>query len=169
MWNPFSRQVDDEVGAGSTATRVAAAAPIEVIEPNEAPESPPPDEPSDGRYHEIGEIDMMGSIAIVTLTVEELCQEHGAVALADLLHRVVESGAQHMVLDIQNVQYMDSACIGCMVEALNRLAHSGGRIALANPHSSVANLFRITRLDRVFPICSDVLAGMNLIERDLQR
>lgn len=168
MWNPFSRQSIDE-GDGSTATRYAAAAPIEVNEFSDTPESESDVDSCDPRHHEIGEIDMMGRIAIVTLTIEELCQEHGAVALADLLHRVVESGAQHMVLDIQNVKYMDSACIGCMVEALNYLAKSGGRIALANPNSSVANLFRITRLDRVFPICADVLTGMNLIERGIKQ
>lgn len=120
------------------------------------------------RHHEIAEIEFINAIAVVTLTVEELSQQQGAVLLADLLDELVESGARYLVLDIQNVRYMDSACIGCMVEALNRVVHAGGGIALANPASGVSNLFRLTRLDRVFPICGDVLAAMNAVERGLR-
>ncbi len=122
----------------------------------------------DTRKYDIAEVEMIGDIAVATITVEELSLEHGVVLLADVLDDLVESGVQHMVLDIQNVRHMDSACVGCMVETLNKLARSGGRIALANPGSSVAYLFRLTRLDRVFPICSDVMAAVNTIERGMQ-
>lgn len=114
---------------------------------------------------EIAQIDIIGGTAVVTLTIEELSSQQGAAMLADVLDQVVESGANHIVIDIQNVIFMDSACIGTLVEALNRLAASGGRIALVNPASSVANIFRITRLDRVFPICSDVLAAIDIVEQ----
>jgi anti-anti-sigma factor len=59
---------------------------------------------------------------------------------------------------------MDTACLGCLVEALNRLAASGGRIALVNPNHSVSYVFRLTRLDRVFSICSDVPAALAAVE-----
>jgi anti-anti-sigma factor len=60
---------------------------------------------------------------------------------------------------------MDSACLGCLVEALNKLASSGGKIALANTANSVQYLFKMTQLDRVFPICSDVMAALAALER----
>ena len=71
---------------------------------------------------------------------------------------------RHIVLDLQNVQFMDSACLGCLVEALNLMAASGGKIALANADHSVASLFRLTRLDRVFPICPDVMSALEAVE-----
>jgi anti-sigma B factor antagonist len=60
---------------------------------------------------------------------------------------------------------MDSACLGCLVEVLNRMATSGGKIALANTANRVQYLFRLTRLDRVFPICPDVMAAIEAVER----
>ena len=60
---------------------------------------------------------------------------------------------------------MDSACLGCLVEALNRLAARGGRIALANGNHSVQYLFRLTRLDRVFAICPDVMTALQQMQQ----
>jgi anti-sigma B factor antagonist len=107
----------------------------------------------------------MGSTAVATLTVTELSQEEGAERLADLLYELGETGAMHYVLDVQNVQYMDTACLGCLVEALNGMAARGGRIAVVNPNHSVHYIFRLTRLDRVFSICSDVMSALEAVER----
>ncbi len=157
MWNPFARNRSDEIADAPTAV---------VPEPHVASGAASHHPPSQPGQHEIAQIDVIGGIAIVTLTVGELCNQRGAAMLADLLDQVVDSGVRHMILDIQNITFMDSACVGCMVEALNRLSQSGGRIALANPASEVAHIFRITRLDRVFPICGDVLAAMSVLERE---
>ncbi len=113
---------------------------------------------------QIAEIQMMGQTAIATFTATELTQNEGAEALAGLLNDMGETGALHYVLDVQNVQYMDTACLGCLVEALNTLAQRGGRIALANPNHSVHYIFRLTRLDRVFRICSDVMKALDAVE-----
>jgi anti-sigma B factor antagonist len=116
---------------------------------------------------DIAQVELIGQLAVVTLTAEEFSQEIGAARLADLIDHLASHGVLHLVLDIQNVRFMDSACMGCLVNALNRLARSGGHIALANPAASVAHLFRLTRLDRIFPICADVMAAVNLVERSI--
>jgi anti-anti-sigma factor len=151
MWNPFSRQSD----AGQ-----AAAAAAEAQAQTEA-------RAASGRVrNKIAEVENMGLTAVATLTVTELTQEKGVEMLTDLLDELAESGARHFVLDIQNVQFMDSACLGCLVEALNRMAkNGGGKIALANTANSVQYLFRMTQLDRVFPICADVMAAITAVER----
>ncbi len=114
----------------------------------------------------IAEVEMMGQTAVATLTVTELRLERGVEMLNGLLDQLSESGARHFVLDIQNVQFMDSACMGCLVEALNKLVkNGGGKIALANTANSVQYLFRMTQLDRVFPICADVMAAITAVER----
>jgi anti-sigma B factor antagonist len=119
---------------------------------------------SRGDLDPIAEVEMMGSIAVATVTVTELTQETGAEQLADLLATMAETGADHYVLDVQNVKYMDTTCLGCLVQALNDLATRGGRIALANPHRSVRYVFQLTRLDRVFRICGDVMAAIDAVE-----
>lgn len=120
----------------------------------------------DRLYHsEIAEIEMMNSVAIATLTETELTQDEGVEKLAALLFDMKETGARHFILDIQNIQYMDSMCLGCLVESLNSMASHGGKIALVNTAHSVQSMFRMTRLDRVFIICHDVMHAIEQMER----
>ena len=183
MWNPFarpqsetslhlqsigsipppSRDVDDikplRTASSEAAHRAAAAAPA--AQP--APGLKLAAQKNTGGP--IAEVEVIGQIAVATFTETELCQDSGAERLAELLVELAETGALHFVLDVQNVQFMDSACIGCLVEALNRLAVRGGRIALVNPNHSVHYVFKLTRLDRVFVICHDVPHALKAVER----
>ncbi|HWB19962.1 MAG TPA: STAS domain-containing protein [Phycisphaerales bacterium] len=108
----------------------------------------------------LARVEPVGSVAVATFTVTHLSREQGAESLTELLDGLMNMGASHLILDIQNVQYMDSACLGSLVAALNRMAASGGQIALVNTATSVQDLFRMTRLDRVFPICKDVMSAL---------
>ncbi len=150
MWNIFRRPADETFAAGTFIDRA-----VELAVESE----PPP------RRNVIATIEFIGAVAVATLTVTELTQDDGVVQLTELLDDLAQSGAKHFVLDVCNVQHMDSSCLGCLVEALNRMATNGGRIALVNADHSVAYLFRMTRLDRVFPICSDVMAALKAMER----
>ena len=147
MWNPFTRRPN------STDDAPVVPSSQLVLDQKGASGGTSSERPR----NRIAEVQRIGPTAVATLTVTELTQEKGVEMLADLLDQLGETGATHFVLDIQNVQFMDSACLGCLVEALNRLSKGGGKIALANTANSVQYLFRMTQLDRVFPICADVM------------
>lgn len=134
-----------------------------LTDPNWSPAAPPTMLPP--KRTEIADVEYMGRSAVATFTVTELSDTHGAAMLADLLEELGNSGAQNFVLDLQNVQHMDSRCLGCLVEATNFLSARGGKIALVNPAHTVQYLFTLTRLDRVFPICHDVIAALRAVER----
>ncbi len=150
MWNPFARHLE------KTDVR-----PKQLV-PRERGDDAETARPEPGAR--IAEIEHIGRTAVATLTVTELTQEAGAEQLADLLNELAETGALNFVLDVQNVQYMDTTCLGCLVKALNDLADRGGCIALANPNHSVHYVFRLTRLDRVFRICSNVMDAIEAVE-----
>ncbi len=111
-------------------------------------------------------LDRLGETAVVTLTVEALSGDEMALMLRELLMSVYQQGNKHFILDLQNVSAMDSVCVGVLVEMLTQMQQmrGGGRIALVNADGNVAYLFRITRLDRVFPICRDVMAALSAVE-----
>jgi len=166
-----ARAARDARGAGHSARETAVwTLPAKDIngEPVEAPQvatrqysdGPDAGEPAPRAPVGIARVERMGAVGVATFTVTQLTREHGVESLTELLETLTASGATHFVLDIQNINYMDSACLGCLVEALNRLAVSGGQIALVNTATSVQDLFRMTRLDRVFPICNDVPEAM---------
>ncbi|MCC6906938.1 MAG: STAS domain-containing protein [Phycisphaerales bacterium] len=111
-------------------------------------------------------LDRLGETAVVTLTIEVLSGDETALMLRELLTSVYQQGNKHFILDLQNVSSMDSVCVGVLVEMLTQMQQTrgGGRIALVNADGNVAYLFRITRLDRVFPICRDVMTALTAVE-----
>jgi anti-anti-sigma factor len=113
----------------------------------------------------IATLDQLGPTAVATLTVTALARSEGVAGLMGLFDAVSRSGAKNFVLDVQNLEYMDSACLGCLVKALNFASADGGRIALANADAGIRSLFHTTSLDRRFPICQDVASALANVER----
>ncbi len=160
MWKPFAKSHEEAPAKRQDAPDNAASHSDQDVSPITG------ELIKDRKFHsEIAEIELMNSVAVATLTETELTQDDGVEKLAALLLDMKETGAHHFVLDIQNIQYMDSMCLGCLVESLNSMASHGGRIALVNTTHSVQSMFRMTRLDRVFFICRDVLHAIVEMER----
>ena len=111
--------------------------------------------------------DRLGQTLVATLLVSELSGSDAVELAGDLLVNLRADGntCRHVVLDLQGVQYMDSGCVGILVELLTRLQSNSGRIALVNTDSNVEYLFKLTRLDRLFPMCRDVMAAIRAVER----
>lgn len=172
MWNPFAREQRPEEGAPSIVPpRPEVAAPDAggpTIEAPPAAATAPAAESDQAPRNRIADVQLVDGAAVATVNVTELSHDTGATQLTDLLIEMEETGAIDFVLDLHSVQFMDSACLGCLVEALNRITVRGGRIALANGNHSVQYLFRLTRLDRVFSVCPDVLTALQQIERRRQ-
>lgn len=112
----------------------------------------------------IASVEALGSTCVVTVTQERITADVAA-ELFTLIVELSADGGKHFVLDLQNATYLDSAGLGVLVRLLQQLAENGGRIALANVNPYVASLFRITRLDRAFPICRDTMAAIAAVER----
>ncbi len=117
--------------------------------------------------------DRLGVTLVGTPTSASLSGADAAKLASELCQKIHEAhhdpasrgGIKHVVLDLQNVQYMDSMCVGVLVELLTALKEAGGRIALVNASANVEYLFKLTRLDRVFPICRDVMKAIEVVER----
>lgn len=127
-----------------------------------------PPVPTQERPEELATVERLGATAVATITVTELSGSDAMTLMATLLNHVEGangSGVRNFVFDLQNVKHMDSSCVGAMVEMLTKLQRAGGAIALVNAGQSVEYLFRLTRLDRLFPICKDVMTAMQAVER----
>jgi len=65
--------------------------------------------------------------------------------------QVIESGERRLVLDLATVDFVDSSGLGAMVSILKALG-GNGQVAICNATGAVANLFRLTRMDKVFTL-----------------
>jgi anti-anti-sigma factor len=69
----------------------------------------------------------------------------------DLL-KEVESGVKRLVVDLNDVQMVDSVGIGVLVAAHNSLSKTGGQMAVSNVSQDIFNLFKVMRLDQHFEV-----------------
>jgi len=71
-----------------------------------------------------------------------------------LRERLIElcTHASHVVIDLNDVDFLDSTTLGLMVGAAQRLHAEGGTLQLVCAKPRILKVFHITGLDRVFPI-----------------
>jgi anti-sigma B factor antagonist len=57
-----------------------------------------------------------------------------------------------LMIDMSAVQYFDSRALSKLISLKRRLHMRGGRLGLQHVHPDLAEVFRITGLDRVFDL-----------------
>src|SRR5690349_5484557 len=62
----------------------------------------------------------------------------------------------NLVIDMENVSYIDSSGLAVLIEAMQKVEKYGGKFALAGLQENVKPIFEIARLDQVFQIYPDV-------------
>lgn len=88
-------------------------------------------------------------------TVVEVAGEIDVYTAPQLRERVVElvdAGQVDLVLDLGNVEFLDSTGLGVLVGALNRVRAHDGSLALVLTQERILKIFEITGLRKVFPI-----------------
>lgn len=68
---------------------------------------------------------------------------------------LLEEDNTHIVLNLEEVYYIDSTGLGVIVFALKRVLEQKGRLAIIILDPKIKRLFRITGLDHIFNIYND--------------
>lgn len=68
----------------------------------------------------------------------------------------IESGCVNILVDLEHVGFIDSSGLGVLVGALRRAKERSGVIRLICTRENILKIFRITGLDKVFPIFETV-------------
>jgi len=61
----------------------------------------------------------------------------------------IEQGAHRLVLDLSEVEFVDSTGLGAVLSLVKRVP-AGGNLVLCGCRTALVELMRLTRLDRVF-------------------
>ena len=68
------------------------------------------------------------------------------------LHALIEGGAKNLILNLEKMDFIDSAGLGALVSCLRRTAAEGGELRLAEVPAFSRSIFELTRLTRVFDV-----------------
>jgi anti-sigma B factor antagonist len=105
-----------------------------------------------------------GSELIKNVRVEEsnlLATVHGEIDLHNspdlrghLLRLLDQAKPKRLILNLQDVPYMDSSAIAVLVETLQRIRKTGGSVYLTDLQPRVKGLLEIARLETIFTVCA---------------
>lgn len=95
-------------------------------------------------------IDEQAAGTALQMTLSGDLDSFSASSLGERINRQIDAGFHTFIIDLADVEFMDSTGLGQLVASLKMCLHHGGDLILVAPNDDVRELLRITKLDRVF-------------------
>ena len=86
---------------------------------------------------------------------------HRSPALRETLAKLIDENPGRLVLNLTEVQYMDSSGVATLVEALQRIQRKQGRLQMHSLSPRVRSIFEIARLESIFEIYTSEDEALN--------
>jgi len=98
---------------------------------------------------------------ITTFTDEKILEEKDIKALQESIMSVIEEGGRiNLILDFCNVRFLSSAVLGLLIRISKRVYECDGQLRLCNINPKIYEVFKITRLTKIFDIYPDVAGAV---------
>lgn len=68
----------------------------------------------------------------------------------------INEGCKDIIIDLEQIGFIDSFGLGVLVSALRKVRESDGTLRLVCTKDGILKIFRITGLDKVFPVFTSV-------------
>ena len=95
-----------------------------------------------------------GSVTIIDLSGRIKLGE-GTSVLRDTVKDLLGKGQKKILLNLADVNYVDSITVGVLISALSSVRNPGGELKLLHLTKKVRTVLEITKLDTVFHILDD--------------
>ncbi len=93
---------------------------------------------------------------VVVVTVSGEVDVYTAAQLRSALEDQIAAGHTALVVDLQDVGFIDSTGLGVLVGRLKTVKVVGGRLSVVCTNERILRLFGITGLDKVLPVYDSV-------------
>ena len=102
-----------------------------------------------------------GTVEVVRILERRLLDEPSLDDLREEIGQVVGSHrGVNLLLDLGGVEFLSSAMLDTMCRFYRKIHAAGGQLRLCGLKPSIAEVFRTTNLDRLFPIHADVAEAL---------
>lgn len=75
------------------------------------------------------------------------------------IKKLIAEGSRKMVIDLEALDYIDSAGIGMLVSCHGEMSVAGGQFRIAGAQGTAAKVFGVTKLERLITFDADVAAS----------
>jgi anti-sigma B factor antagonist len=93
----------------------------------------------------VGEVQILDCSGKITLG-------EGTMAIRNTVRELLKNGNKKIVLNLADVNYIDSSGIGELVSSYTTVTNQGGQLKLLNLTKKIHELLAITKLLTVFPV-----------------
>ena len=107
----------------------------------------------------------VGDVAVVDIRGRITLGE-GNVMLREIVRELADHGSKKIVLNLGEVQYIDSSGVGELVKTHTTVRNQGGKLRLVNLNKHVDELLKITKLSAVFDIDGDEASAIRFLRGD---
>jgi anti-sigma B factor antagonist len=101
----------------------------------------------------------VGGVTIVDISGRIVLGEESA-ALRDEVLDLLSKGHKQILLNLADVDHIDSMGLGALVSAFASVRKQGGELKLLNLTDKAADLMQVTKLYTIFDIMNDEAAGV---------
>ena len=103
------------------------------------------------------EVSDVGQVSVVRFNDRKILDETNIQELGQELFSLIESeNKQNLLLDFSSVEFLSSAALGKLITLEKKVKSHGGKLKLSNIRVEIYEVFRITKLNRVFDIKDDL-------------
>ena len=92
---------------------------------------------------------LVGSVTVLDLS-GQVTSTQGDTLLKDKIHSLVNQGHKNIIVNLENVPYIDSSGLGHLVAAYTTVSNAGGKLKLTNLTKKLQTLMTMTKLLTVF-------------------
>ena len=107
----------------------------------------------------------VGNSAVVIDIVGKVALAGGTALLRETIRALLEQGNDRILLNLESLDFIDSAGLGELVRAHVAVRSRGGQLKLVKPTGNVNSLLKVTRLDTVFEIEPDESTALRSLSR----
>ena len=94
-----------------------------------------------------------GGVTIVQLEDRKILEELVINQILERLSKLADAESEpKLLVDFKNVEHLSSAALGMLITLNKQLADQQGQLVLASIHPQIYEVFKITRLNKLFNI-----------------
>ncbi|MBZ0173418.1 MAG: STAS domain-containing protein [Phycisphaerales bacterium] len=98
--------------------------------------------------------DRSGVLLCVSIRCESVTDREAGIVFAES-NALLDDACTGLIVDLGHVEVLTSAGIGTLVRLHKRMEERKGRLAVCALNEELAELFRLTRIDRLFVLTDD--------------
>jgi anti-sigma B factor antagonist len=97
----------------------------------------------------------VGDVTVVEMT-GRLHFGNSLIYVENSVNCLIDGGTRQLVLDLANVEYVDSSGLGMLIGCAGRMKRNGDRMCVAGSHGAVSEVFEVVHADRILKLDADL-------------